>query len=903
MIDHMRTPLRICISFTLLAGLAGCGADMGPGTGDDGRGGDTGGGLDNQQPNDIDAALQDLGVPTKSSRRQDNKGEELPSDYTPLGASATISQTDELLLLGMQLKVDSPGGEEVLEQTGAFIELADDTTGVVGLSITELFDDKTWQSDDHAPHPGMNGGVSGAAATRTIVAGDVDQDGLDEIMVVFVDLDSPALADQITVEIIDDQADSAEPYQVVIGRATDVREISAATGDFDGDGDADLAVGIRTPDIAEVIFVDNDGGMLQTREDVAYQYTSRLEQNSLTFELATGNIDNDQPDELVVVVNEFRASELDGSSRYWIYDDALTRFETLTADNLVVGQDNGTHIALVADVALGDIDGDGRDEILLAGLTDMSRNGCDSYGHLHVALDDAEDETRPLSSMGDRLIRDTHFQSSGCNSNSHSIVSRKVFVNAFDVDGDGVDEIHAGRRIFEDFTEVEAWTEAGNDQGEWIVPRDEIHRPDTTSAGAISDATGQMATGDFNGDGREDLVIFMQWRSEISVWGVTGPSVDTGTWEKIIGIETQFTNGQSRVFPVVLPCNVDKDGLALKYSEASYKFVFTEPILIAALAAPPCASGIGQNVDACVSAYGVSESQDLGIDGSVTVSAGVFVSLEAKDPFFDIGVGAEASVTATASFSAGRYYTLEETVEYTTGPLEDTVVFTTIPLDQYTYTVVSHPDPEMVGEEIVINLPRSPITLQVEREFYNNHIPEGSFRVESNVFLHTPGAVDSYPTEGDADALIDTGGLGHLGPLGELVDAAGRALGPIADRLLGNGLKTSRVTTVGQGGGQTSTEIAFSQQDSYRAGAEVSYEEKVEVSGGGVTAGTTIGGSVGAGISWGSGSSTVYRGTVGSIDGASFQENVYSFGLFTYIYNYGDPSLQQFEVINYWVDR
>ena len=34
-----------------------------------------------------------------------------------------------------------------------------------------------------------------------------------------------------------------------------------------------------------------------------------------------------------------------------------------------------------------------------------------------------------------------------------------------------------------------------------------------------------------------------------------------------------------------------------------------------------------------------------------------------------------------------------------------------------------------------------------------------------------------------------------------------------------------------------------------------------------------------------------------------FSENIYSFGLFTYIYNYGNRDAQQFEVINYWVER
>ena len=50
-------------------------------------------------------------------------------------------------------------------------------------------------------------------------------------------------------------------------------------------------------------------------------------------------------------------------------------------------------------------------------------------------------------------------------------------------------------------------------------------------------------------------------------------------------------------------------------------------------------------------------------------------------------------------------------------------------------------------------------------------------------------------------------------------------------------------------------------------------------------------------------SSTIYRGSIGAIDGDHFADNLYSAGLFTYVYNYGDPQAPQFEVVSYWVDR
>lgn len=137
-----------------------------------------------------------------------------------------------------------------------------------------------------------------------------------------------------------------------------------------------------------------------------------------------------------------------------------------------------------------------------------------------------------------------------------------------------------------------------------------------------------------------------------------------------------------------------------------------------------------------------------------------------------------------------------------------------------------------------------------------------------------PRDLDSYPAEADADALIHTGGLGHPGPLGEIVDAAGEAFGPLDDRPLGRGLKSSRVTTVGQESGQATTEIRLSQQTGYRAGNEISYDLEAETTAPGVVLTGTAGERVEAGISWGSGSSTIYRGTVGSIDAANRQARV-----------------------------
>ena len=859
-------------------------------------------------PQSVDESLAKLGMNTTETARVDEQGEALPTDYAPLGSAFDVAQTDELFLVGLQMIDPAPiSAPQALANRAAFVELADDNTGDVGLSITELLaPGQTWEQDTKSGHPGANGTIPGAQNTRAVAAADVDRDGQDEIVIARIAPGDPNEFGDVLISILDGEADSdgavnfSQPERVVTS-IKNVRDIAIVAGDFDGDGDEEVALGVSTTTEARVLPLKlGENGVFTIHEQAVKSLPQKMAGSSISMEMATGNMDLDNASELVVVVNEyhFDSGNYIGRSRYWVFDDGLTDHASVVSEQAILVDEGQNYTAVTASVAMGDIDGDARDEIVFGGLTSFESSSCYPVDHIYLALEDMQDAANPLGNIGGATYSFNYIPTgTGCNDNAELLKIRHVFINTLDIDGDGVDEVQANLRVFDN------WLGAGGPWSEiYALPTDEYlkYSEGQHKGGVISAATTDMVTGDVTGDGRDDVISFAQWQKEITVWGLDGPSLESSQWSEILTIPTAFANSQTRVFPILTACNVDKDGLALKYSEAQYKLVFTEPIIMAALAAAPCVDGISQNYDACRTAYGLSQSQNAGIDGTVTVRASTWVGGEAK--VFGIGASVREKVTASASFSAGRSYQLEQTVEYTTGPREDTVICTVLPVDQYTYDVVSHPDPSMIGKTIVINMPRTPITIQVEREFFNASTPPGSFKVGKSVFLHTPGQINSYPTEADADALIDTGGLGHLGPLGELVDAAGAALGPIAEHLLGRGLKTDRVASVGANGGETSLELKFTESTDYRAGAEIDYELEAETTAGFIIGGS-VGGSVEAGLSWGSINTTTYRGTVGEIAPEDFAGNGYSYGLFTYIYNYGDRSKPQFEVINYWVQR
>jgi len=259
---------------------------------------------------------------------------------------------------------------------------------------------------------------------------------------------------------------------------------------------------------------------------------------------------------------------------------------------------------------------------------------------------------------------------------------------------------------------------------------------------------------------------------------------------------------------------------------------------------------------------------------SGSVSAGVTVGVDAEFNFFGAKVQAEALQTlkAHASRIRSKAYTVTKTVEDTTGPIEDTVIFTTVPMDQYIYEITSSPEPADIGRKVTISVPREPIQLQVERERYNANVVSGGPVVDSRVLSHTRGVPRSYPTAAEKTALVGSAGVGK---------------GPVA---VGNssGFKT------------LSIEVATESTQGFSYGVEL--EREFKATAGVVVAGFSIGVGADKSLQITHGQATQYTGVVADMNlpTSVFGQNLYSWGLFTYIYK--DPvSTQQYEVVNYWV--
>lgn len=880
----MRTSISWLLTLSILLLLGSCTGQSGGGSGG------------NVSDDNVQAALEKLNIDTTPTPRIGGDGNNLPDTYTPLGKSRTLAPKQELFLAGMGLASadDSVNLLKFLPGVSNVPGQSDEPDSMTSLPESDL--DQGWRI-------GLNHAVSG----------DVDGDGQDEIIVVWWNPDGNDLG--LRVKVLDDETESFAESPVSVLAQITPDWLTALSADFDGDG---------TDDVALAYSDDRDGNIgvltllfLTGSKTGGYavddQFTRTIDATQATgflgIEWAAGQMDRDAGEELAFVVNEVWGSGTNqspgnGRSDYWVLDDQNAGFTSLVdGERVQADVSTDTYNAVVGNVALGDSDGDGLHELFLAGLTDFSVN-CERLDTLLIAFDDADADFALLGAAFNNEQGPSSCETSG--NNGHT---EHLWMGALDIDGDQYDEIAVNGMIFESLDEASPFTlkqvETGpDDQEEAIVPFDYLFKsgPGNNQRAQVGRASIAIAYGDVTADGNEDIIVvgagpvdvgdqtsgsstFDITEVAVTVWGIDPL---TGRWGKndITGSEGHIgmlyfevldtapsnTNGSGK--PLIVPANVDTDSTSLKYSEGSYQLIFSEPIVHAALAAPPCYDDGTQNSSDCKTSWGTGTSQGVNasVSHEISVKQHTGVSGDVSLPLVgSVGVEMEQTVGVSLKAEASYGYELTKTVTYTTGAMEDTVVATVIPYDQYRYEILSHPVyPDLVGEEVVISLPRVPRTFQLNRSFYNDNLVEGDPKIDGTVFQHTIGQPDSYPTRLD---MLQATNAKSIGP-----------------------------QDVGASGGSQTVSISESQVAGFSSTLSVSYETTVKATGGKVMRGYSVGSTSSATLGVSMGSQVTFTGTVGDMPPDTFDiDRAYSFGMFVYkqsIYSQDRP----FQVINYWVE-
>lgn len=796
-------------------------------------------------PRDHGESLERLGVSMDQVPRLGNDGNFLPESYSPFGSSFVLDRRAELFVGGV---VVTGAGSGTL-----FEDLAPDPTNPPVLSTWPY----SWMLDDQP----VNDCSRQPTTTRAVTAADVDGDGFEELAAVYV------TGIDVVLHVIDDAGAGYGESEVLLGNELDVGDVAVAGGDLDGDGKDELVVGLCTPSNAQLWFVNAFAGSFVVEQ--ASTKTIMLEalnppDSFASFEIETGELDYDIGEELAVVLNEvpFPGSP-GGVSRYFVYDDEANGLAELAGGHVErMLQDGSVALASVADLALGDIDGDNLDELVLGGLVMLG--DCPGPGAtlplegLFIAFDDA---VAGLASIGGRnifpLVGDPY---------KDFLSLRFMHVNAADVDGDRRAEVVANHLVFEDWVESPPWTEATDYTGSMLFSPLDLYGDENQGDRWYDQGTSALVTDDVNGDGYDDILSYSTILPDVvRIWAGGEDDFAFSTGLSVVG-----GNAGNAPNPILVPVNVDEDSPVLGYV-GEHVLDFTEPLILAAMAAPPCKIGVGQNLDACQTTFGNTVASGTEEERTVTVSARGTVGVQIDGGISQTEASLKASVTAAATFLESTAYTLEISTIYTASPNVDAVLFTTVPMDRYTFTTLVHEDPMLVGREVNVYLPRDPVTLFVTRDFYNANVVRTGLQIDDSVFQHQIGDADSYPTVVEKNLILQANGGLEAGPV-----------------------------SVAQAGPVTQ-EISVGTAYNIGEALEMGFEIEAELVAGGVLAGFTVGASASSSLTVTSGASTQYSGTVGEIDAAHFAQEVYQWGLFTYT-QLDMATGQEFEVINYWTE-
>ncbi len=802
--------------FLLIAACGGSGGSVPPG----GGGGPGPGPGPDPLPQTVEESLQALGVNLASGPRLDAQGQALPEDWMPLGPAYRVNRMDELL---------EAGGDYARVYEGRF-------------GLLKNLDAEPWTA---------------SYLTRATAAGDFDGDGRDELLVVTGDPEEISVSAHLHDDAVQGYASLASAE--IASLPDDARRLAAIAGDFDGDGDAEAAVAMVRNDGAgdgiDILFLDYEAGAFQQIGRSIAIAPQAVGGFYLSF--AVGQIDADPAEELAYVVNEYFTPEptfatgyRDGKTRYAVLDDLATDFAEIAGGDVGANVSGVLRTAKSSAVALADIDADGFDEIVLGGMTRIGSpddSPGTSMGYLLYALDD------PAAGFADLGGHFQPYTNPNTQDGGAAHWLEYVPVDAADLDGDTVPEIRIAHLLLS--WQEGAWDPVGT------LPFDQVMFPDSPVKVHVNQEKTLHAVGRFVAPTRDNILTFSQeLDSNLRVWGMVG------------GLPAREDMKPANGFVECLqPADVDADTLALEYVPGSHDLVFTEPVIIAALAAAP--GGVGQDPDDCRTQFGVSDSSGTETEEALTMTAGVIVGIayDANIPWFPLGAEATYTMSETVEHTTARAYEVTQTVVWETGPIEDSVIFTSIPYDRYRYRVLeTGGNDDLRDREIVVSIPRRPVHLMVSRDFYDAHVLEGTPTV-APALPHTEGDPSSYYTFAQAMSLV-------------------QAHGGIA----------SDPQDVGEGSGNVSVTLEVGEAFTEGTSIAASWSGEVRVTAAGAVGGFTVGESRTDAVRMTTGRRLIYGGTVGQIDAAHFAENAYSFGIFAYPRE-DEGSGRAYQVVNYWV--
>lgn len=289
--------------------------------------------------------------------------------------------------------------------------------------------------------------------------------------------------------------------------------------------------------------------------------------------------------------------------------------------------------------------------------------------------------------------------------------------------------------------------------------------PFTGSGAMIGGGTGyqvfgdQMVAGNFDKDitGTEEVCYIH------TVWN--NNTVDSNCWLNYMYINSSSTvvtvssptifraNHSSvnlySIFPVIAGVNTSHTGKILEFKR--HEYMLTSPVVNAVLATAPYYPSWYTGTNSPSTSWGKSTSTGSGSETEITHTATAIMGFEQE---FNIplvatkigGVEFTAKVSTELSSAFSTEKTVTKSVSYQSGE-EDAVVVSATPYDAYFYTILKSDKPEQEGSEFMISFPRKPITQMISVDSYNKFTEGQNVPIiDKSILKHTVGLPLTYPT-------------------------------------------------------------------------------------------------------------------------------------------------------------
>ena len=731
------------------------------------------------------------------------------------------------------------------------IFIAQPDRGATGAEST-LFDDaRTGHAD-----LGLNYGLAGALV-RSTVAGNVDADAADELVVLTQGLDR----DRFHLAVFDGAGQQGTPaLQLEIFRPfdEDCVEGRVTLGDVDGDGRNEILVAGRPGYPGET----HHGGWIRVYDDV-------VDGGALLFEAPYGflcsdvqviaaDIDGDGVDEIAM----FGENAIYG--QLWIlpFDDAAADVPFAQLGGWMTMESLGSE-KIQGRIIAGDYTGDGKEEL---GVVSMVSRDEGSQQRLSLAIHLTAFSDQGFTSLP-RFYSDRGLHAQNHAADLHrdwDAVNRRL-------GGGARDEVvtfsvQPGGRFRPDSFRFNP-----NAQ-DWTI------NPPGPRLVAPGPMVVKIEAGDVDADGSEEVVVATQFaiggqaflRPRVFDWSPSGIS-------QTLLAEQNSLNG--RIYPPTLAvADVDFDGLTIQ-ATGGQEVTLADPIPLVLLTAPPTKSGIDQDYSVCTTSYKSSTTSEVSL-GVTTSTAISFYSGVTTGPLSDF---ASAAVTQSLETELTKNeVTTSSTTTFRTnvaGHAEDVMVFQGTLYHGYEYEIISAGDPEDVGKLLVLSVPVGTREYQWSADLYNQTV-EPAHRIPSVLRPHTIGDPSTYRTEAQLDA--------HRAPFVGWRDVSDETVPQSGQRGLGFAL-TERQTT--------------EEERSISHGVDADFSVGFNAFGGSysVTSGSMVSVSVEE--------TAEYSGNLGAINDVNdYFTWQYSAGLCMYHYGMdaatNDPidGAIPFQVVTYWVD-